>query len=198
MADADRVARTLDCRVVYCGASEAGKTANLQQLHRELVPESRGKLISPTAGSGDSFFFDFLAVELGEIRGYDVRFHLYTLPGEVGSQEAAGRILRGADALVFVVDSRPHRQDANRRALGRVREALDRTGRSFDDLVLAFQYNRRDAPDALPVEELEEGLEADGIQGYEAVASGPEGVVETLEEVGVDVLESLQVWDEAS
>lgn len=199
MADADHSARTLDCRVVYCGAPGSGKTTNLQQLHRRLVPESRGKLISPTAGPDDTFIFDFLAVELGEIRGYEARLHLYTLPDEIGSREAAGRILRGADAVVLVVDSRPDRQEANRRALSRLQEALQRVDRvPEEDLVLAVQYNRRDAPDALPVERLEELLEVGAATRHETVAAGGEGVVETLEEVTVEVMRSLRVWEEAS
>ena len=190
MADADPVAREVDCRVVYCGADGAGKTANLEYLHKALDPDTRGQLITPGRGADRAYFFDFLTVDLGMVRGWRVRLHLYALPATAGSRDDRGRILQGADAVVLVVDSSPERQDANREALGTLQgdlEALDRDGVPL----ATFQYNKRDLPDAVPVEALEERLNPSGVPHHEAVARRGDGVVETLEEVGFRVVRSL-------
>ena len=192
MADADPVAREVDCRIVYAGPEGAGKTSNLEYLHQALAPEDRGKLISPGRDdSGRSFFFDFLAVDLGSVGSWQVRLHLYTAPGGRDRTEDRVRILRGADALVLVVDSGGDRLDANRAALDRLAEDLEEAGREREGLVTAFQYNKRDLGDALAVEELEEALNPGGIPYFEAVARRGDGVVETVEEVGYRVVREL-------
>lgn len=193
MADADPVAREVDCRIVYAGPEGAGKTANLEYLHQALDPEDRGKLISPSQDSGRSFFFDFLAVDLGPMGAWRVRLHLYTAPAGEERAEDRIRILQGADALVLVMDSDGERLDENRAALERLADDLDRAERERDGLVTAYQYNKRDLDGALPVEEMEEALNPDGAPHVEAVARRGDGVVETLEEVGYRVVRSLEL-----
>ncbi len=193
MADADPVAREVDCRIVYAGPEGAGKTANLEYLHQALDPEDRGKLISPSQDSGRSFFFDFLAVDLGPMGAWRVRLHLYTAPAGEERAEDRIRILQGADALVLVMDSDGERLEENRAALERLADDLDRADRDRDGMVTAYQYNKRDLDGALPVEEMEEALNPDGAPHVEAVARRGDGVVETLEEVGYRVVRSLEL-----
>ena len=193
MADADPVARELDCRVVYCGAPGAGKTANLEYLHQALDPGRRGKLISPSGGSDRSFHFDFLAVDLGHMGEWRVRLHLYTAPAGAARSEDRVRILQGADALVVVVDSDGDRLEDNRTALEDLDEDLSEAGRERRELVTAFQYNKRDLGSAVPLEELEAALNPGGAPHFEAVARRGDGVVETLEEVGYRVVRALDL-----
>lgn len=188
MVKTDHTARRADCRVVYCGPPESGKTTNLQHLYQRLDPETRGKLISPTSGDDRSFFFDFLAVEIGAFRGFRVRLHLYTLPGGVTNDEGRGRILRGADGIVFVADSDPDRASANEDSLLRLYENLDRVDHPVDDLAFALQYNKRDLEDAVPVEMLEENLNPDGADFFEAIAVRGDGVFETITGVGAEIV----------
>lgn len=192
MADADPVAREVDCRVVYCGAEGAGKTANLEYLHGALHPDTRGKLIRPDSGSDRPYSFDFLTVDLGVVRRWRTRLHLYAVPGGAGAGEDRTRILDGADALVLVVDSAADRLDANREALRALQEDLEGLEPGGDP-VASFQYNKRDLPGALPVEQLEEELNAAGVPHHPAVALRGDGVVETLEEVAFRVVRSLEL-----
>lgn len=191
MADADPVAREVDVRVVYFGARGAGKTANLEYLHKALDPETRGKLITPERGVDRAYFFDFLTVDLGVVRRWRTRLHLYAIPAATGTRDDRGRVLGGADGLVLVMDSDPDRQDANREALRTLRGDLEAVELPAADLVAGFQYNKRDLPGALPVEELEQRLNPAGIPYHEAVARRGDGVVETLEDVGFRVVRSL-------
>lgn len=183
------MAREADARIVYCGPPGAGKTTNLEQLHQALEPGSRGKLITSVADSERAFGFDFLSVDLGEIRGYSTRLHLYALPRDPG-EDGRRRILEGADGVVLVADSGPERLEDGRSALDRLREGLESAGRGLDGVVFALQYNKRDLDGALPVDRMEEALNPDGAPYVEAVARRGQGVVETLEEVGVRVLEA--------
>lgn len=197
MADADPVAREVDCRVVYVGPERAGKTANLEYLHKVLEPETRGKLITPSRGGDGAYFFDFLTVDLGRVRGWQTRLHLYAIAATTGTRDGRGRVLQGADALVLVMDSDPEREEANREALSALRGDLESLEMVDGGLVVVLQYNKRDLPDAVPVERLQERLNPGGIPHREAVARRGDGVVETLEEVGFRVVRSLEPGAEA-
>lgn len=192
MADADPVAREVDCRVVYCGARGAGQSANLEYLHGALDPDTRGRLVTSGRDADASHHFDFLTVELGVVRGWRTRLHLYAIAADAATREERRRILRGTDGLVLVVDSRADRQAANVEALQTLRDDLDALERERGP-VASFQYNRRDVPDAVPVERLQERLNPGGIPHHEAAAGRGRGVVETLEEVGARVMQSLEL-----
>lgn len=180
--------READLRIVYCGASGAGKTTNLEQIHASLDPATRGRLVMADGGPEHGFGFDFLAVDLGTIRGERTRLHLYTLPTEDGGKPARDRLLGGADGVVLVVDSSASRMEENREALQSLRRGLEAAGRTPGEVVPAVQYNKRDLPDALPVEELEAAINPAGAPHFEAVANRGEGVLETLEEVAFHVV----------
>lgn len=184
----DRVAGKADGRVVYCGPPGGGKTTNLEQLHRLLAPRTRGRLVKPAPRADRTFRFDFLSVDLGPIRGFHTRLHLYAVPGDDGVDDDRDRILRDADGVVVVADSAPDRQDANRETLRWVTSVLKASGRDPGSVVLALQYNKRDLPEAVAVERLEEDLNRMEAPSFPAVAREGEGVVETLEEVSVRVM----------
>lgn len=190
MAKVDRTAGELACRIVLCGPPASGKTENLQYLSRRLDPASRGRLISPAGGDDSSFFFDFLAVELGDFHGLRTHLHLYAIPGGEGNEEARRRILRGADGLIFVADSRADRRASNGEALNRVRADLERAEREDEPLSVGLQYNKRDLSDILSVETLEEDLNPEGAPFFEAVATVGRGVIETVSAVGAAVIRS--------
>lgn len=197
MAKTDVTARRVDCRVVYCGPPDSGKTTNLQHLYKRIDPETRGKLISPSSGSDRSFFFDFLAIEIGSFHGYQVRLHLYTLPGGPINDEGRDRILRGADGIIFVADSDPARASANEESLIRLHENLDRVDHPLDDLCFVLQYNKRDLPDAAAVDSLQEELNPDDADFFEAVAVRGDGVLETITAVGAGIVRAFEPGDEA-
>lgn len=184
----DRVAREADWRIVYCGPPGGGKTSNLEHLHAVLRPDTRGRLITPVPGSERTFRFDFLSVDLGEIRGWRTRFHLYGLPADLGAEDGRERILRMADGIVLVLDSAPARADANRSAVQRLARGLREVDRDPSRVPVVVQYNKRDLSDAVPVPRLEAQLNLGELPHLEAIAERGTGVVETIEEVAARVL----------
>jgi signal recognition particle receptor subunit beta len=175
--------REIHFKVVYYGPGLGGKTTNLKYLHEKLPPERRGKLISISTDHERTLFFDFLPIELGQIQGLTTRFHLYTVPGQVYYQRSRRAVLQGLDAVVFVADSHPARERANRESLVDLfanLQSLGFTGEEVRRLGWVFQYNKRDLPVALPVERLRALLNPGGAPDFEAVASQGRGVNETL------------------
>src|SRR5204863_7280238 len=170
-------------KVVYYGCGLCGKTTNLKSLHDRLPPERRGKLISIATDHERTLFFDFLPIDLGQVNGFLTRFHLYTVPGQVYYRLSRRAVLQGVDGLVFVADSHPAREQANRDSLGDTRAHLTSVG--LDELQVAglpwiIQYNKRDVVAALPVERLRGTLNPQGAPEFEAVAREGRGVAETL------------------
>src|SRR5579863_924740 len=181
-------AREINCKIVYYGPGLCGKTTNLLYIYKKTNPESKGKMISLATETERTLFFDFLPLSLGNIRGFKVRFHLYTVPGQVIYDASRNLILRGVDGVVFVADSRLERMDANLVALDNLMENLKSLSCDFGSLPYALQLNKRDLPSALPVEQLRQMLARKGEPVFEAVASQGTGVFETLREAGRLVL----------
>ncbi len=170
-------------KIVYYGPGLCGKTTNLRALHDRLPPERRGKMISIATDQERTLFFDFLPIDLGQVNGFLTRFHLYTVPGQVYYRLSRRAVLQGADGLVFVADSHPAREAANRESLADLNDHLRTLGISGPALTRipwVFQWNKRDSPVALPIERLRKSLNAQGWPEYEAVASEGRGVSETL------------------
>jgi signal recognition particle receptor subunit beta len=183
MALINHRAREIQFKVVYYGPGLCGKTTNLKFLHEKLPPERRGRLISISTDHERTLFFDFLPIDLGQIQGMTTRFHLYTVPGQVYYQRSRRAVLQGLDAVVFVADSHPAREIANRESLADLHANLATLGVSADEvkrLGWVFQYNKRDLPVALPLERLRTALNPSGHPEFEAVASQGRGVNETL------------------
>ena len=183
--------REINCKLVYYGPGLGGKTTNLEYVYNKVNPETRGKLISLATEQERTLFFDFLPVDLGTIRGFKTRFHLYTVPGQVYYNASRRLILKGVDGLVFVADSQAERMDANIAALENLYENLSDYGYDPVQLPIVLQWNKRDLPSAVPVEELHRQLNPMGLPEYEAVAVEGTGVFDTLKAVSKLVLKSL-------
>ncbi len=175
--------REVFCKIVYCGPGLSGKTTNVEILHQRAPPAARGKLVSLKTESDRTLFFDFLPIDLGEIRGYRVRLQLYTVPGQVFYRASRRLILRGADAIVFVADSQSARIDANVEAMSDLRENLGELCTPLESLPCVVQYNKRDLDGIEPLEVLRAQLNPMGAPEVESVASSGLGVLETLKVV---------------
>ncbi len=183
MAVLNARAGTLGLKIVYVGAAYSGKTTNLQHLHRTLPPDRRGRLTS-LAGEGErTLFFDFMAFELGVVAGLKTHFHLYTVPGQPELMASRRAVLRGADALVCVVDSQAARLDENRHALADVDAALEALGREQAAIPRVYQFNKRDLPDALSLTELDRLLNPGRWPAFPAKAIEGVGVKDCLQTI---------------
>jgi len=185
-------AREINCKLVYYGPGLGGKTANLQWIYDKSGTNQKGKMVSLATETDRTLFFDFLPLDLGTVRGFKTRFHLYTVPGQVFYEASRKLILKGADGVVFVADSQEERMDANLETLENLQDNLKDHGLNFASIPYALQLNKRDLPNVLPVEELKKNLQVKGEPVLEGVAIAGTGVFETLKEVAKLVLAELK------
>jgi signal recognition particle receptor subunit beta len=183
--------KELTAKVVYYGPGLCGKTTNLQWIHEKLPIRNKGKMLSLATEADRTLFFDFLPIELGTIRGMKTRVQLYTVPGQVFYNATRRMVLKGADCVVFVADSQEPMLDANLDAMANLRENLEVNEIDPDEIPMVLQYNKRDLPNALPTEILDERLNTRGLPFYEAVAMKGLGVEETLKGATALVFKSL-------
>ncbi len=170
-------------KIVYYGPGLSGKTTNLQYLHSVIEPDKKGKLISLATEADRTLFFDFMPVELGRIKDFSIRFQLYTVPGQVRYNATRKLVLKGADAVVFVADSQRRLLEENIQSFENMRENLRENNIDPDDIPIVIQYNKRDLPDIMSVEELNAHLNKKGYPYFEAVAIEGRGVKETFQEI---------------
>src|SRR4026208_1827944 len=168
--------REINCKLVYYGPGLGGKTTNLEHIYGKVAPDQRGKMVSLATETERTLFFDFLPVDLGTIRGFKTRFHLYTVPGQVYYNASRKLILKGVDGVVFVADSQVERMEANIEAMQNLRDNLQEQGYSLDKIPYVVQYNKRDLPNAAPLTELEEVCNPRKVNSFEAVATKGVGV----------------------
>ena len=185
-------AREINCKLVYYGPGLCGKTTNLQFIYNKTRPEAKGKMISLATETERTLFFDFLPLSLGEIRGFKTRFHLYTVPGQVFYDASRKLILKGVDGVCFVADSQLERMEANIESLDNLRHNLEDQGYDLDTIPYVVQYNKRDLPSAVPVEELSNVLNPNKVPEFEAIATTGEGVFDTLKALAKQVLTELR------
>jgi mutual gliding-motility protein MglA len=185
-------AREINCKIVYYGAGLGGKTTNLQCIYQKTAEQQKGKMISLATETERTLFFDFLPLDLGSVRGFKTRIHLYTVPGQVFYDASRKLILRGVDGVVFVADSQQERMDANVEALENLSDNLKEHGYDFNKIPYLLQLNKRDLPNALPVETLVKELRRKNEPVIEAVAFQGTGVFETLKEIARQVLTELK------
>ncbi|MFN2433417.1 MAG: ATP/GTP-binding protein [Gemmatimonadota bacterium] len=183
--------REINCKIVYYGPGLGGKTTNLEYIYERVNPTTRGKLISLATETERTLFFDFLPVNLGSIRGFKTRFHLYTVPGQVYYNASRKLILKGVDGVVFVGDSQIERMDANIESMYNLAENLHDHGFDLQKLPFIIQYNKRDLPNIAPVSDLETAVNPLGVPSYEAVAIHGDGVFDTLKAVSKQVIKNL-------
>ncbi|HVF56682.1 MAG TPA: GTPase domain-containing protein [Pyrinomonadaceae bacterium] len=184
--------REINCKIVYYGPGLCGKTTNLQHIYDSTAPTSKGKLISLATETDRTLFFDFMPLELGTVRGFKTRFHLYTVPGQVFYDASRKLILKGVDGVVFVADSQEERMDANIESLYNLEENLQANGYDLSKMPYVLQLNKRDLPNTLPVEDLVAELKRNGEPVHEAIASKGTGVFDTLKSVAKQVLTELR------
>ena len=184
--------REINCKIVYYGPGLCGKTTNLQWIYDKTSPNTKGKMISLATETERTLFFDFLPLELGTIRGFKTRFHLYTVPGQVFYDASRKLILRGVDGVIFVADSQNPRMDANVESLHNLSENLKLQGYNIETVPYVLQLNKRDLPDVVPVDDMVKALRVENEEHIEAVAPKGIGVFETLKAAARRILISLK------
>lgn len=184
--------REITCKLVYYGPGLGGKTTNLQWIYENTGNEAKGKMISLATESERTLFFDLLPLNLGSIRGFQTRFQLYTVPGQIFYDASRKLILRGADGVAFVADSQAARHDANLESLRNLLTNLKENGLDFAAIPYVLQINKRDLPTALPREELVQSLQLKGEPVFEAIAPQGVGVMETLKALAKQALTRLR------
>jgi hypothetical protein len=172
--------RELSAKIVYYGPGLSGKTTNIEMVHKMLRPEQKGRLISLPTETDRTLFFDFLPIELGQIKGFKVRFHLYTVPGQVFYNATRRLVLQGVDGVVFVADSQREMINGDMESLKNLIDNLSSYGKKLEELPFVLQYNKRDLRNAAPVAELDTALNFLHVPIFEAVAPTGTGVTETL------------------
>ena len=183
--------REINCKIVYYGPGLCGKTTNLQWIYDKTNPGAKGKLISLATETDRTLFFDFLPLELGTVRGFKTRFHLYTVPGQVFYDASRKLILKGVDGVIFVADSQVERMDANVEAIENLVINLKAQGYDLMNIPYVLQFNKRDLPNVAPVHEMVRLLKKKEGPVIEAVAPKGIGVFETLKAVAKLVLSEL-------
>jgi signal recognition particle receptor subunit beta len=188
--------REINCKIVFYGPGLCGKTTNLQWIYKKTNPDSKGKMISLATETERTLFFDFLPLALGEIRGFKTRFHLYTVPGQVFYDASRKLILKGVDGVVFVADSQVERMEANIESIENLRINLAEQGYDLDKVPFIVQYNKRDLPNVVPVDEMRKALNPRTVPDFEAVASEGTGVFDTLKAIAKLVIMELKKGQE--
>jgi mutual gliding-motility protein MglA len=183
--------REINCKIVYYGTGLGGKTTNLEYIYSKVNPDTKGKMISLATETERTLFFDFLPIDLGEVRGFKTRFHLYTVPGQVYYNASRRLILKGVDGIVFVADSQASRAEANIESMHNLYENLETYGYDLQSIPFAIQYNKRDLPDILSLEELRAQINPMGVADFEGTAIEGKGVFETLSCVSKLVVKTL-------
>ena len=184
--------KEINCKIVYYGPGLSGKTTNIKWIYDHIKPENKGEMITLATETERTLFFDFVPIEVSNVKGFKVRFHLYTTPGQIIYQASRKLILKGVDGVVFVADSQEERHDANLDTLDDMLENLREYDIDIEEFPLVFQYNKRDLPNVLPVDVLRRDLNRWNRPDFEAVATKGIGVLETFKEITRQVLKKLK------
>jgi len=191
MALINYASREINCKIVFYGTGLGGKTTNLEYIHKQLNPSIRGEMISLNTENERTLFFDFLPLDLGSVQGFRTKFSLYTVPGQVEYNASRKLVLNGADGIVFVADSSPSKMEENVASLKNMEENLAEYGLSLNSIPWVLQYNKRDLPDAMPMDVLDKSLNKRGVPAFEAVAYEGRGVFATLKAISKEILNRL-------
>ncbi|MDY6332298.1 MAG: ADP-ribosylation factor-like protein [Fibrobacter sp.] len=194
MSSINFATREISCKVVYYGPGLSGKTTNLQVIHQKMPQDKRTDMVSLATEGDRTLFFDFLPLNLGDIKGFKTRFQLYTVPGQVYYNSTRKLVLRGVDGIVFVADSQRSRQAENLESLQNLRQNLQDYGMNLDDIPFVLQYNKRDMENVFTLDEMNEMLNPEKkIQFFPATAHNGKGVVTTLKTIAMLVIEKFNV-----
>jgi len=184
--------KEINCKIVYYGPGLGGKTTNLQYIYNKTAPDAKGKMISLATEADRTLFFDFLPLDLGTIRGFTTRFHLYTVPGQVFYDASRKLILKGVDGVVFVADSQEERMAANIESIRNLEANLKEHGLELATVPYALQFNKRDLPNVVGADEMYRSLNFKREPTFEAVATEGTGVFDTLKSVAKQILIELR------
>jgi signal recognition particle receptor subunit beta len=184
--------KEINCKLVYYGTGMGGKTTNLIYIHKQLNPNTRGEMVSIATENERTLFFDFLPLDLGTVSGFNTKFSLYTVPGQVEYNASRKLILNGVDGIVFVADSAPDKLAENIDSFKNMASNLAEYNIDLRTIPMVMQYNKRDLPNAMAVAELEEKLNKLKLPYFEAVAVNGTGVFATLKALSKMVLQSLK------
>lgn len=191
MALINVAAREIHCKIVYYGPGMCGKTTNLQYIHGQVPQATKGDLLSIATETERTLFFDFLPLDLGKVRGFQTRFHLYTVPGQVLYERTRVAVLNGSDGVVFVADSQRNKLEENVNSLKELARNVQKQGKNFKEFPIILQYNKRDLPNALPVDVLDKYLNPFKWTRFEACAASGPGVFDTLKGISKLVISKL-------
>ncbi|QDU68621.1 GTP-binding protein [Engelhardtia mirabilis] len=184
--------KQINAKVVYYGPGMSGKTTNLEVVHQRAPDNNRGELTSISTDGDRTLFFDYMPLDLGTIAGMKTCFQMYTVPGQVYYNSTRKLVLQGVDGVIFVADSGPDAMEANLESIRNLEENLNEYGKSLKTLPHVIQYNKRDLPGALPVDELDKALNTFGTTTFEGVAATGQGVFPTLKGLAALVLKHIQ------
>lgn len=179
------------CKIVYYGPGLCGKTTNLKFIYGKIAPQYKGKMIALATEQERTLFFDFLPLDFGKIKNFNTKFQLYTVPGQAYYTNSRKIILKGADGVVFVGDSQIDRFDENKESLKDMAVNLRVQGLDIRKIPLVMQWNKRDLPNIVSVQQLEDVINFRKVPSFEAVATKGIGVFETLKTVIKLVFKSL-------
>ena len=185
-------AREINCKVVYYGPGLGGKTTNLQYIFSQTSPNHKGKMVSLTGDTERTLFFDFLPLDIGEIRGFKTRFHLYTVPGQHFYDASRKLVLKGVDGIVFVADSQVEKMEENLDSLKSLDKNLRDQGYDLRQIPFVIQYNKRDVDNPIPTKVLHDQLNTFDAPEFEAIATDGNGVFYTLKEISKRILQALR------
>lgn len=180
--------KEINCKIVYYGPGLGGKTTNIQHVYQRTASGSKGQMVTLNTENERTLFFDFLPLDLGTIRGFKTRFHLYTVPGQVFYEASRKLILRGVDGIVFVADSQVERMEANLESLQGLKKNLEEQNYDISKIPLVMQWNKRDLPNIVSTQDLEQKLNTLDAPSFESVATSGDGVFETLKMISKLVL----------
>src|SRR5215472_12570985 len=191
MALINIAAQEIHCKIVYYGIGYCGKTTNLDYVFKSIDPRARGEMYKIATETERTLFFDFLPLDLGTVHNFRVRFHLYTVPGQILYERTRQAVLNGVDGVVFVVDSQAEKFEENVQSIRELEVNLRRLGKDLTRFPLVMQWNKRDMPSALPVPVLERYLNRRRVPSYEAIASSGKGVYATLRAISKGIMTQL-------
>ena len=177
--------REINCKIVYYGIGLSGKTTNLHYIHQRMNPRDVGDMVSIDTETERTLYFDLLPLELGKIHGFNIRFQLYTVPGQILYQQTRISVLKGADCVIFVADSQASKLQENVESWNELQTQLRRMNKDLAKFPLVMQWNKRDLQDVLPIPVLEKYLNPYHVPGFEAIAVTGRGVIESLR-VGIN------------
>ncbi|UCG91162.1 MAG: GTPase domain-containing protein [candidate division WOR-3 bacterium] len=183
MANLNYAKKELNLKIVYYGTGLCGKTTNLRTIYAGLSPERKGKMMSLATELDQTLFFDFLPVELGTVKEWTLRHHLYTVPGQIYYNASRKLVLKNVDGLIFVVDSQEERLDDNIESFDNLEDNLAAYNLTLKDIPLVIQYNKRDLPNIMPISDLQLRINKGGYTYFESVAVRGIGVFDTLKSI---------------